>query len=265
MGGAAPGAPAHLIRSAGLALIVGITAACAPPPGDEAADPTAEARAVAEATDAQLPDVIQIVTFRFQPGQAADAIEVFRDQALPLYQENPFMLEFRGYREVESPEPLDLVVISRFAGMAGMDQSNDRLRSLAADAGMSIGSIYGAISEGSLGHTDEFVELTDGGSLGSMDGERLVLLEYLEIPSGPGPAGSLIQVMTEGLEGAAGGLAGNVVVANGWSHFRMSGVRSLDTVHRLARQWGNPTAAGDVPVARRKRVVLARLDELSVR
>ncbi len=29
------------------------------------------------------------------------------------------MLQFRGYREAESPEPLDLVVVSTFRGMLG--------------------------------------------------------------------------------------------------------------------------------------------------
>ncbi len=38
------------------------------------------------------------------------------------------MLRFRGFREAERPEPLDLIVVSTFRGMAGMDVSNRTLR-----------------------------------------------------------------------------------------------------------------------------------------
>ena len=55
--------------------------------------------------------------------KTAEAIALFRDRALPLYERNEPMLSFRGLREVESPEPLDLIVVSAFRGMAGMDES----------------------------------------------------------------------------------------------------------------------------------------------
>jgi hypothetical protein len=47
-------------------------------------------------------EVRQIVSFRFLPGKSAEAIQIFREEALPLYQANGPMLRFRACREVES-------------------------------------------------------------------------------------------------------------------------------------------------------------------
>ena len=83
---------------------------------------------------AQLPfegEVRQLVTFRFLPGRSADALRVYTEEALPLYRAGTEMRSFRGLREVESPVPLDLVVVSSFDGMGGMDRSNRELRTLA--------------------------------------------------------------------------------------------------------------------------------------
>ncbi len=92
-------------------------------------------------------EVRQVVTFRFLPGKSADAIGIFRAEAIPLYQANEPMLRFRAYREVESPEPLDLVVVSSFRGLAGMDGSNRVLAEEAARRGTRVGEIYGRISD----------------------------------------------------------------------------------------------------------------------
>ena len=92
-----------------------------------------------------VPEVRQLVTFKFSPGKLRDAIALFRDEALPLYEETPPMLRFRGFREAESPEPLDLIVVSTFRGMAGMDASNRTLRERAEKANTSMGELYGRI------------------------------------------------------------------------------------------------------------------------
>ena len=103
-------------------------------------------------------EVVQLVTFRFQPGKTSEAIGIFRELALPLYERNPAMLSFRGLREVESPEPLDLVVVSTFRGMAGMDDSNAGLRAAAEEAGTTMGAFYGAMGEVMDSHHDLLAE-----------------------------------------------------------------------------------------------------------
>jgi hypothetical protein len=220
---------------------------------------------VGQAPMDEVPDVIQIVTFRFAPGQAGEAIEVFRDLALPLYEQDPDMLEFRAYREVESPSALDLVVISHFRGMAGMDRSNAKLRTLATETGSSMGAVYGGIGALSVGHTDEFVELVTGDNLASMDGSRLVVLEYLEAQRSADPQSAPRSVYLPNNAGVSGGIGGPVLIADGWGYFRMYGAESLGTVHAVARTPGMSLIDGNVPVTRRKRVVLAPVPELSVR
>jgi len=86
---------------------------------------------------AQVPvelEVRQIVTFSFLPGKSADAISIYRDQVTPLYEKVEAMLSFRGFREIESPVPFDLIAVSAFDGMAGMDDSNAMLRTVALEA-----------------------------------------------------------------------------------------------------------------------------------
>ncbi len=47
-----------------------------------------------------VPEVRQLVTFKFSPGKSREAVALFRDEALPLYEATAPMLRFRGFREV---------------------------------------------------------------------------------------------------------------------------------------------------------------------
>jgi hypothetical protein len=60
--------------------------------------------------------------------------------------------------EVESPEPLDLVVVTHYADMAGMDRANPGDAGLPAD-GPTIGQLYQQVADLSLGHHDQFIEV----------------------------------------------------------------------------------------------------------
>ena len=71
-----------------------------------------------EVRTSQASEVRQIVTFGFVPGASTEAVEVFRQHAIPLYHMDKSMWSFRGYREIESPVALDLIVVSRFEGIA---------------------------------------------------------------------------------------------------------------------------------------------------
>ena len=67
----------------------------------------------------ELPVVRQLVTFRFAPGRMAEALQIYRDQLRPIYAGISPLLRFRGYSEIESPEPLDLVVVSSYRAWPG--------------------------------------------------------------------------------------------------------------------------------------------------
>jgi hypothetical protein len=215
------------------------------------------------------PEVRQLVTFKFQPGKSGEAIKVFREQALPLYELNDPMLSFRGFREVESPESLDLIVVSAFQGMAGMDRSNSSLAAAAAQAGASVGAIYGKIGALSVSHTDQFVEMVAPLMNGDPTERRLVALVSFQLL--PGEGESFERLLADAVlpwEQAAGvpSATGRFLVSDGWHNLRFIGFDSLGDFHDY---WTRASESGhgviDQLTVRRKEIIMAPVPELSVR
>ena len=67
-----------------------------------AAQPRAESR-----------EVRQLVTFRFLPGQTRAALDLYRASLVPIYRAVGEIRTVRMFGEVERPEPLDLMVVTR--------------------------------------------------------------------------------------------------------------------------------------------------------
>ena len=229
--------------------------------------------AMSDPLDAQVPfegEVRQLVTFRFQPGRSAEAVELYRAQALPLYERDSAMRSFRAFREVESPVPLDLVVVSSFDGMGGMDASNAELRGLAAEAGTSIGAIYGGIGGLSEGHHDQFIEMLPELGDGDPASSRLVAFIWYRVL--PGEASSFERTLRRILaplerESGTPSSTGRFLVADGWDYLRIVGFDSLAAYQEYWR-----TIAGADGLAylegitsRRREVLLAPMPELAVR
>ena len=189
-----------------------------------------------------VPEVRQLVTFKFSPGKSGDAIALFRDEALPLYEETPPMLRFRGFREAESPEPLDLIVVSTFRGMAGMDASNRTLRERAEKANTSMGELYGRIGALTEHHRDEFIEIDPDLSWGSTDTAPLVVLVSLRIA--PGKSASFETLVRDHLvpwekelgSGITGSNGGPFLLSVGWDYMRIIGISTLGDWHRYVRE-----------------------------
>lgn len=229
--------------------------------------------AASMAATQEQPEVRQWVTFKFLPGKSREAIEIFREEALPLYEATSPMLRFRGYREAESPEPLDLVVVSTFQGMAGMDASNRTLREHAQKTNSSIGALYGRIGALSENHKDEFVEVDPKLSWGGSDQARLVVLISLQIE--PGRTSTYETLVRDRLvrweaalgESVVGSDGGPFLVSDGWDYFRVVGIATLGDWHRYVREqrtqpWWSEL---DEIVTRSKTLILAPVPELSVR
>ena len=215
-------------------------------------------------------EVRQIVTFAFLPGKSADALAVFRDRAVPLYANNTPMLSFRGFREVESPRALDLIVVSAFAGMQGMDESNATLRRLAAEAGSSMGEIYGDISALSSGHTDEFVEMFPALGTGDASSKRLTAFVWYRVVPGQAYAfESALETAIVPWERSAGvaSATGRFLVSDGWDYLRFLAFESLaeyqDYWARVGLEAGYARISG--LTAERREVIVAPVQELSVR
>jgi len=215
-------------------------------------------------------EVRQIVTFSFLPGKSAEALAVFREEALPLYKDNEAMLSFRGFREVESPVPLDLIVVSGFAGMAGMDDSNARLRELAQEAGTSIGTIYSRIGASSSRHTDEFVEMLPAMGTGDPSSTRLTaLLRYRIVPGREAAFEAALATVVVPWEAEAGvpSETGRFLLSDGWHYLRFLGFDSLGAYQAY---WSGITAETDHArvaelTVERRDVIVAAVPELSVR
>ena len=224
--------------------------------------------AAAPAT-AQAPvasEVRQIVTFSFLPGRSAEALELYREAAIPLYREDEAMLSFRAFREVESPVPLDLVVVSSFEGMSGMDASNARLRELAAAAGTSIGEIYGEIGALSSGHTDEFVEMLPDLGGGDPSATRLTAFIRYRVAPGQGSAFEALLTEADGLVDAPSA-TGRFLLSDGWDYLQIFGFESLGDYQRYRARLRALPIFGRMErlVTRRQEIIVAGVPSLSVR
>ena len=216
---------------------------------------------------AQIPvelEVRQIVTFSLLPGRAGEAVNSFRDQAIPLYEKDEAMLSFRAFREIESPIPLDLIVVSAFSGLAGMDRSNSKL----SEAG--IGAFYNQIGPLISGHTDQFVEMLP--SLGNADPtscSRTALVWYRILPGQADAFEDALEMTVVPWEEMTGipSATGRFLVSDGWHYLRFLGFDSLgDYQAYWSGVGGLPgyTSIAGLTVERRE-VIVASVPELAVR
>ena len=222
---------------------------------------------------AQVPiegEVRQLVTFRFLPGMAAEANALYRARAIPLYEQDEAMLSFRALREVESPVPLDLIVVSSFQGMAGMDESNAALSRLAEASGSSIGAIYGNIGQFTESHHDQFVEMLAPMVNGDPSTKRLVALVWYRVL--PGETSSFersleMDIVPWERRRSVPTSTGRFLVSDGWSYLRFLGFDSLADYQAYWTALGAEDVyqAVERATALRREVILAPVPELSVR
>lgn len=229
--------------------------------------------AAAQPTAGGEPEVRQIVTFLFQPGRGPEAHDVYRRRLKPIYEQLPDLLRFRAYRETESPEPLDLVVVSSYRGMAGMDRANEGLRRPGPE-GVTALSLYGALSAMTAHHHDQFVEMIAalGDPPPTQRGGGLVVFEYLRlVPGGEGPLLESVRAERTAAAAARPGVAwsetGRMLVSDGWDVLRIYGVASLGDWHRYlsARRTASWFHDGGRWVAAKKTIMVRDLPDLGVR
>ena len=222
---------------------------------------------VTEAT-AQGPidaEVRQLVTFRLEPGSYDEVVGLYREQLLSLYEQDAAMLSLRAFREVESPVPLDLIIVRGFRGMAGMDDSNDALRQLAVEAGTSIGGLYGRISELSVSHDDQFVEMLGPFANGDPSSKPLVAMIWYRAATGQTmelrrtlAREVLASEREEGIPSATG----EFLLSDGWTYLRWVGFDSLGDYQEY---WSGLSPRLDEYVALQRQVIVAPVPGLAVR
>ncbi len=216
----------------------------------------------------KIPEVRQLVAFKFLPGRSQEALAIFKEEALPVYRAHAPLLRFRAYREAESPEPLDLIVVSTYQGMAGMDRFHEAVR----ESGASLGGLYGRIGALTQEHRDEFVEMDASLAWGDVDKAPLqVLVSHRIAPGNTDAYESVLRHRMIPWEKQAGIISGSesgrFLVSNGWHYFRLIAVASLGDWHRYltesrAQPWSRQVTG---VVAESKQAIVAPLPELSVR
>jgi len=233
----------------------------------------AERRATAQ-PPAESREVRQLVTFRFLPGQTRAALDIYRTGLLPIYRGVESMRTVRLLGEVESPEPLDLMVVTHYADMGGMDRANQALRALPPD-GPTIGQLYQQISDLSLGHHDQFVEvISPPVSAGTPDG-LLEVLEFVRVSAGSHGAfeRQMLQIVhpweddqpTRQLVPRTE--TARFLVADGWDYLRTYAVRDLAAwqAYSTARARHPAVWAANRLVEQRKTMILRELPDMRVR
>lgn len=230
-------------------------------------------RATAQPQAAQdVREVRHLVTFRFLPGQTDTVLSLYGLQLLPIYREVDAMRSVRLLREAESPEPLDLVVVTHFESLAAMDRANQALSRPVPDR-VSVGQLYRQIADASLGHTDQIVELISAPAPATLE-PQIEILEFLRLAPGMGQVfeRTVPSLQAWEQEQAIRDLllrsdTARVLVGDGWDYLRTYGVRDLAAwqAYSSARsRHGVPVAASRL-VEARKTILLRELTELRVR
>ncbi|MGE0043236.1 MAG: hypothetical protein AB7H88_17305 [Vicinamibacterales bacterium] len=218
-------------------------------------------------------EVRQIVSFHLLPGTPGVVDGLYRDQLLPIYQDIAPLLRFRAYREAESPEPVDLVVVSAYEGMAGMDAANALLRRPGRN-GVSALSVYGQIARYTSAHTDQFVEMRPRLSdpVADQRPDGLAVFEYVHlVPAAHAAYEQLLEERVRGWEKEHAvyqwSETGRMLVSDGWDYLRTYGMRSLADWQDYQSRLGATDFAPDLAalVGSRKTLILRGAPDLSVR
>ncbi|MGE3274611.1 MAG: hypothetical protein AB7O67_05835 [Vicinamibacterales bacterium] len=219
-------------------------------------------------------EIRQIVSFHLSPGSLVQVEQIYRQQLLPIYEGITPLLRLRAYHEAESPEPVDLVIVSAYRDMAGMDQANDMLRR-PARGGLSPLRFYDQISRHTVAHTDQFVEMRPRLSDPVSDQEpppEITVFEYVQlVPAAHDAYEELLAGRVRDFEKDealyAWSETGRLIVADGWDYLRTYGLRSLadwqEYQGRIRAAEFGPDLAGIT--MRKKTLVLRRAPEMSVR
>ena len=220
-------------------------------------------------------EVRQLVTFLFAPGRAEEARLIYEKSLRPLYSAQTQLLRFRAYHETESPEPLDLIVVSSYAGMAGMDAASSGLRRPGAD-GITALQWYGTLSAMTQSHHDEFVlmlpGLGDSRAAAADTTASLTVFEYVRVTPGSQAAFErLLETRLRPFEQANTPLrwseTGRLLVGDGWDYVRSFGVRSLADwqAYRIALWQGSIWPALGPLIVAQKTIIVRNDPRLGVR
>lgn len=223
---------------------------------------------------AESREVRQLVTFQFLPGQTGAALDLYRNALMPIYRVIEPMRTVRAFAEVESPERLDLMVVTHYGDMAGMDRANAALRRLPPD-GPSVAELYHQVASLSLGHHDQFVEVISPPNIAPSPDGLLEVLEFVRLRAGT--AGLFERQMLDVVhpweqespmrDVVVRSETARFLIADGWDYLRTYAVRDLAAwqAYATARARHPASTAAQSAVEQRKTMILREIASLRVR
>lgn len=234
---------------------------------------TARPASPAQAPLAEAREVRQLVTFRHLPGQSAAARKLYREHLVPIYRDVEAMRMVRVLGEVESPEPLDLMVVTHYADLAAMDRATAQLRRPSPDH-PPVGELYQRLSDLSLGHHDQFVELISPPAVAAVPDGALEVLEFFRLDRSVAAAFERVvldsvhpwEQQQEVRDLVVRSETARFLIGDGWDYLRTYAVPSLGAWQRYVTLRARQGALSAIAVtAGRKTMILREIAELRVR
>lgn len=156
--------------------------------------------------------------------------------------------------------------------MAGMDASNRWHRENGAKTGKGVGPLYGRLSDLSVAHDDQFIEILPSLTIAATAMPALAVFEWIRVA--PGGRGRYQQILEENAVPwerdqpiIKGSRTGRVLVGDGWDYGRLVGFESLADFHAARSRVRAQPFFGelDALVAARRTIVVSGVPELSIR
>lgn len=223
---------------------------------------------------AEAREVRQFVTFRVLPGQLLAVLDLYGTHLLPVYHETDAIRMVRVFREVESPEPLDLMVVTHYDSMAAMDRANQAMSRPSPDR-QPIGQRYRQIADLTLGHTDQFVEMVSPPNVAPVPDRLLDVFEFLRVSPAMGPLFERSMLATvhpweqdqPTRDVVVRSETARFLIADGWDYLRGYAVRDLAAwqTYATARAKHGAWMSASRYIESRKTMILSEMPHLRVR
>jgi len=167
-----------------------------------------------------------------------------------------------------------LMLVTHYADLAAMDRANQELARPVAER-PPVGILYDRLSNMSLGHHDQFVEVLSPPAFAPTPDGTLDVLEFIRVESGF--AESFEQQVLSTVHSweqqddmrdiVLRSETARFLVADGWDYLRTYAIRNLSAWQAYAAARGRHPAANAVNrmVAARKTLILREIDDLRVR
>lgn len=186
-----------------------------------------------------VPEVRQLVTFRFNnmiPFGTRPALYGLVD----LYRATPAVERVRGYRETESPEEFDLLLMTSYQGLEGFERANAELRRQRSPGGTTLLTEYRRLAEASVWHRDQFIEMVPELAHEPHALADLHAFEWVRVVPGGHDAyelllRNLVLPWERDLPAVRSSESARVLIADGWDYVRILGVPSLAGYHDYLR------------------------------